>query len=330
MAIGSGLGGSFGYAEESTYGTYVAPTRWNQVNKADIKKVKNVVQGGGLAASRLVQAGGQRAVPTEGAAGSVEIEVPYTKLGLLIQHLMGSAATPVQQAATAAYLQTHVLGDNFGKKLTGQVGVPSRDGTVRPQTFKGGKILAAEFSCKVNELLTATLDLDFQKHSEVETLATPTYTAATPFHFGNLAVKIGTYGATAAVTGVKGVTCKIERGLDTEGWYANGAGLKVEPVMNDWVKISGSLDIDYMNKTDFTDRFHTDAGFAMDLEWVGPIIASTYAYTFRIRLGQVFLDDGTQGLDGPDVVSGSFPFTVQNDLTNPICSIEYMSTDTTA
>ena len=28
MAIGSGLGASFGFSPESTYGTYVAPARW--------------------------------------------------------------------------------------------------------------------------------------------------------------------------------------------------------------------------------------------------------------------------------------------------------------
>jgi hypothetical protein len=51
-----------------------------------------------------------------------------------------------------AYLQTHPLTDSTGKFFTLQEGVPDLTGTVRPQTFKGGKITSAEFSCKVDEI----------------------------------------------------------------------------------------------------------------------------------------------------------------------------------
>lgn len=331
MAVGSGIGGSFGISTETVaYGTYVAPVTFRQVNKAEIKKVKNTVQGGGLAASQLVQRDIQRVVTTEAATGSFELEVARTKMGVYLQHIMGSSTNPVQQASTAAYLQTHALGDPAGKYFTGQLGVPDRTGTVRPQTGKGGKVTSAEFACKVNELLMVSLEADFQKYSEVETLATPSYVDAIPFHWQNLAVKVGaTYGSEAAVSGVKGVSCKLERGLDTDAFYAGAAGLKAEPVVNDWAKISGSLDVDFLDKTVFSDRFHADTGFSLVLEWVGPIIASTYAYTFRIKLPKVFLDGDTQNLEGNDVVSGSFPFVAQYDGTNPAMIIEYISTDVT-
>ena len=38
-------------------------------------------------------------------------------MGILLQHIMGGTVTPVQQAATIAYLQTHPLADNVGKSL---------------------------------------------------------------------------------------------------------------------------------------------------------------------------------------------------------------------
>lgn len=330
MAVGSGLGASLGFAPETTYGTYVAPSRWHQVNKAELKKVKNVVQGGGLAAGQLVQRGAQRVVPTEGGTGSFELEVSRTKMGVLLQHLMGSSAAPAQQAATAAYLQTHVLGDTVGKYLTAQVGIPDRAGTVRPMTGKGGKIVSAEFSSTMDSLLTMALEMDFQKLSEVETLATPSYVEAIPFHFGQKTVKVGaSYGAEVSVSGVRNASVKIDRNLDTEGYYAGAAGLKGEPIANDWVGVSGSLEVDFMNKTDFLDRFHADTGFSMVVEWVGPIIASTYAYTLRFKLPQVFLNGDTPSVDGPDVVKGTFPWVAQYDGTNPVVTVEYMSTDTT-
>lgn len=328
MTVGSGLGSSLGFAPETTYGTYVAPTRFHQFNKGEIKKVKGIVQGGGLAAGRLVQAGSQRVQATEQASGSYEIEVAYTKMGLLLQHIMGGSAAPVQQAASTAYLQTHTLADNIGKMLSGQVNVPQRNGTAQPKTGKGGKITSAEFTCKVNELLMMALEVDYQKYSEVESLSAPSYTIASPFHFGQMAVKLGTYGSEASVSGVKGISVKFERGQDDDGFYAGAAGLKAEPVMNDWMKISGSVEVDNVNKADWADRFNADSSTALVLEFLGPIIASTYNYAFRIKLPMIFLDDdGSTSVDGPDVISGTFPFSYQFDLTNQP-AIEYMSTDT--
>ena len=40
MAIAAGLAAQIGVAAESTYGTYVAPTRFLEYNKADLKKKK--------------------------------------------------------------------------------------------------------------------------------------------------------------------------------------------------------------------------------------------------------------------------------------------------
>ena len=48
MSIGTGLAASLGVAAETTFGTYVAPTRFYEFNSESLAKVKNFVQGGGL------------------------------------------------------------------------------------------------------------------------------------------------------------------------------------------------------------------------------------------------------------------------------------------
>ena len=330
MAIGSGLAAQIGFAAESTYGTYVAPTRFLEFNKADLKKVKNTVQGGGLAAGRFAQLGSRRVVTSEGAAGSVEMEVINKGFGLLLAHLLGSSATAVQQGGSTAYLQAHTLGDNFGKSLTTQVGVPSRIGTVHPYTYKGCKLTGAEFSCKVDELLTASFDVDGRQTSEVESLATASLTSGVaPFHFAQMKVKLGTYGSEASVSGVKGFSLKFERGMATDGFYAAAAGLKAEPVMNEFVKVSGSFDVDLVNKADFADRFASDSSTSLVIEFVGPLIASTYYQTFRIKVPMIFFDGDTPTVEGPDVVSGGYSFVGQYDGTNSLIAVDYISTDTT-
>lgn len=330
MAIGSGLAASIGFAAESTYGTYVAPTRFLEYIKADLKKKKNVVQGGGLAAGRIAQLGSRRVVTSESVEGGFELEVANNGMGLLLAHLLGSSATPVQQGATAAYLQAHTVGDNIGKSLTIQHGVPDLTGTVRPFTFKGCKLSGAEFSCKVGELLTMSLDVDGRQASEVETLvAASLATGVAPFHWAQMSVKLGTFGAEAAVSGVKGFSVKFDRGMASERFYAGAGGLKAEPIMNDFLKVSGSIEVDLVNKADFADRFAADSATSLVIEFVGPLIASTYYQTFRIKLPMVFFDGDTPTVDGPDVTSGGYPFVAQLDGTNPLVSIDYISTDTT-
>ena len=328
MAIGSGLAGSFGIAPEVTYGTFVAPSRFYEVEKSPFKKGKNVKQGGGLSAGRFAQRGSRRVVTSRDGAGTVEGEVSNKGFGLLLQHIFGSTVTPVQQAVTTAYLQTHALADNVGKMLTAQVGVPDLSGTVRPYTFLGCKIISAEFSCGVDELLSMKLDLDARDVSESQALTAPSYVAGlAPFHFGQMGFKWGTFGAEAAVQGVRKVTVKFERSQDVGRQYANNGGLKSEPLMDDWVKVSGSIETDYIDKTVFADRYAADGSASLVWEFVGPIIASTYAETFRIRVPMTFLDGDTPTLDGPDVVSPTFAFVGQDDGTNAVITAEYMSTD---
>lgn len=330
MAIASGLAAQIGVAQEATYGTYVAPTRFPEYNKADLKKKKNVVQGGGLAAGRIAQLGSRRVVTSESVEGGFELEVANKGMGLLLAHLLGSSATPVQQGATAAYLQAHTVGDNIGKSLTIQHGVPDLTGTVRPFTFKGCKLSGAEFSCKVGELLTLSLDVDGRQASEVETLtAASLATEVAPFHWAQMSVKLGAFGAEAAVSGVKGFSVKLDRGMASERFYAGAGGLKAEPIMNDFLKVSGNIEVDLVNKADFADRFAADSATSLVIEFVGPLIASTYYQTFRIKLPMVFFDGDTPTVDGPDVTSGGYPFVAQLDGTNPLVSIDYISTDTT-
>ena len=244
---------------------------------------------------------------------------------------MGGTVTPVQQGATAAYLQTHPLADNVGKSLSVQVGVPDTTGTVRPYSYLGVKVTGAEFSCGVDEFLTVTLDLDARDVSEASGLATASYTAGlTSFHFGQMAVKAhSTYGSEAAVSGVKKVTLKIERPQSTARFYAGASGLKAEPIVNDFAKVTGSIEADFLDKATWADRFVADTKTALIFEWVGPVIASTYYQTFRLKVPAAFFDSDTPTPSGNDVVSGTFNFSGQFDETNAPAIIEYISTDTT-
>lgn len=333
MAIGSGLGSQFGIAPQSAYITYTAPTRFYEVTKANVGKVKNTASWKGLAAGRFGARSDGRVVTTKAAKVSIdELVVTNKDMGLLLNQIFGGTVTPVAQSAPTALLQTHPLADNFGKSFTAQQGNPLTGGTVVPQSAIGSKVLSAEFACGVDDLLTVKVEADARDITEAQTIVAASYpTGRRPFHFAQMGVKIGAtaVGATA-VSGVRKVTCKVDRKLKTDMYYANAAGLKDEPVTNDFVEVSGTLSVDYKVAADFADRFRDDTQFALVWEFVGPNIATTFFETFRLTIPAAFLDGETPGADGPDVIQTDFPYTAYIDIAQTVNMVtcEYMSTDT--
>lgn len=327
MAIGSGLGAQIGIAAESTYGTFVAPTKFYEFNKESLVLKKTTAQSTGIAAGRLLALSSRRVVTQREVQGSLELEVVNKGMGLLLQALMGTTVTPVQQGVTTAYLQTHTLADTAGKSLTIQKGVPLTTGTVTDKSLVGCKIVSAEFSCEVGGMLVATFEIDGKDSDETQTLAVASYSNMSPFHFGQMGLKTGSFGAETALDGVRKVTVKVERPQAVDRFYANQTALKKEPISNDLVKITGSLEMDYVATT--VDDLHTsDGATSLVWEFIGPNIASTYDETFRIKLPAIKVDDAPPTVDGYQVVKPTFNFTGLFDGTN-LPAIEYMSTDTT-
>jgi hypothetical protein len=332
VAIGSGLGSQFGIAAQPSYDTYQAPVRFYEVTKAKVEKVKNTATWKGLAAGRLGPRSDGRVVTTK--AGKVTIDelvVTNKDMGLLLSQIFGGAPTPVAQSSPTALLQTHPLIDNFGRMFTGQQGNPLTGGTVIAQSGIGAKVNSAEFACGVDDLLTVKIEADARDITEAQALAAASYpTGRRPFHFGQMGVKIGaTLGAAAAAGGVRKVTCKIDRKLKVDMFYANALGLKDQPVSNDLVEVSGTISVDYKTAADFADRFRDDTQFALTWEFIGANIATTFFDTFRLNFPALFLDTGTPGADGPDVIQTDFDYTGYVDLSvgSDIVTCEYMSTD---
>jgi hypothetical protein len=328
MAIGSGLGSQLGLSvNEASYGTPTAPTKFYPARSFNVQLVQNTQDVSGVAAGRLSPP--DDVVTTTAATGHAELDVLRVEFGRWLANLMGSTTSPVQQAATIAYLQTHAIGDNRGKFITMQESLPDAAGTANPMALTGGKVTSAEFSCGVDENLQASFDLDGRAIDQALALATASFPVnALPFHFAQSSVKLGTYNSEALVQGVRKTTVSIARGQDTGRFYSGNGGLKSEPIMNEMPAISGSFDADLVNKADFLDRFVANGSTSLVWEFVGANIASTYFYTFRIRLPKIKLRGGIPEVGGPDTLKGPVPFVAFQDPTNGLCQIEYMSTDT--
>ncbi|MEU0634003.1 phage tail tube protein [Streptomyces sp. NPDC005989] len=327
MAIGSGLGAQIGIAAETTYGTFLAPTKFIEFTKESIQLKKTTAQSAGIAAGRLVPLSSRRVVTQRQASGSLDMEVTTKGMGVLLQTLMGTSVTPVKQATSDAYLQTHVLADTAGKSLTIQKGVPLTTGTVTRKNFIGCKIVSAEFSCEVGGMLTASFEIDSKDCQETSVLATASYPTMAPFHFGQMALKTGVFGAEVDRSGIRKVSLKFERGMATERFYAGQSGTKAEPISNDQVKVTGSIEMDYVDTV--LDDLHTsDAATSLVWAFTGAEIAPTYNENISFSLPAIRFDDAPPVVEGFDVIKPTLNFTGLADGTNPL-AITYMSTDIT-
>ncbi|MGW7085015.1 phage tail tube protein [Streptomyces sp. NPDC054871] len=327
MPIGSGLGAQLSIGAETTYGTYVAPSKHLEFTKESMLLKKTTATSAGIAAGRLLALGARRVVTRREAGGTVELEVTNKLMGLLFQAIMGTTVTPVQQGAGPAYLQTHTLADTAGKSLVIQKGVPLTTGTLTDKTFVGCKVVSAEFSCEVGGMLTLSIEFDSKDCDETQTLVVASYPSVSPFHFAQMAVKTGAYASETARDGIRKVSVKFERPQAVERFYAGQSGLKKEPISNDLVKITGSLETDYV-ETVLDDLHTSDAGTSLIWEFIGPNIATTFFETFRIKLPVVKFDEAPPSVDGFDVVKPTLSFTALSDGTNPTV-LEYISTDAT-
>lgn len=340
MAIGSGIGGSLGAKIEAAYGTYLAPTSWLEIDKESLTRNQKTILASGLAAGRLVDLAARRVMTTEDGNGTTDHPVwdrgtsaAAGGMGKLFTAIFGGTVTPTV-IDTTAFTQTYDIADTFGKSLTLQAGIPNSAGTVLPYTFLGCKATSATWECGIDGFLNMSTDWDIRQVIESQTLVAPAYATGTqPFHFGQATVGVGTAAsiqataatATTVLDGVRKISIKVDRKQATDRYYFGntvstaGAMLKSEPIMNDQVVISGSIELDVTaaNKTALLDKFAAGTAVSMTFDCVSLSLAgaATAKFTTRFQMTSVFADGETPKLDGPGVVSVTVPFVALGDAT---------------
>lgn len=322
MALGGGLGGAVGIAAETTYGTWVAPTRWVEVRNFKMQEQVHTIQGTGLASGRSIDLGSRRSITYKDAKGTAQIEWLNSGMALLLQNIMGSNATLTPVGTTTAHQMTCTYGVPDNQNYMSMQGLtPSSQGTITPENFHGCKITKTTFSIDMSSPLMLDLDIDSQMKDETQTAGTPSFTANTRnFTFNNLSFKVGAFGSEAGIDGVKKMSLSIERTLKVDRIYM-GETAKLEPITSGITKLTGSIDVDLTdtNKPVLWDIYHTQTAIpSIVLQFVGnPIGSSGSNDTLILNPTDVFIDTGgTPELDGPDIVSTTMNFTGLIDSNN--------------
>lgn len=324
-----GLTTGLAFAEEPAFGTATTVTRAYEIQSEGIGRNPVRQDFSGLRAGTLhAHRGAQYVETARSAGGPFSMYVPTTGFGLLLKHAMGSNPAVAQQSGTPAYLQTHPFGSNAGMGLSCQKQL--RDGgntLVQRFTYKGGKILAVEFSIDQDGALMATFETDFVDEEITTAAAALTYANNTVFRFDQGTIAVGG----TAIAKVNTASIRVERPQSTGKRYLGSAGLQAQPVENARPNITGSLDIEFDvdTKTAVYDRFVSNGAASLALIFTGGVISGAFNYQIRIEMPEIHFEGETPKAGGEGEVVLNAPFVSRWDGTNAEIVCYYQSTDTT-
>lgn len=323
MAIGSGIGAQVGLGEESAYGTLVTPTRFLEFNSESIEVDVGKLESRGIGSGRFLRADRVKTY-VKSAKGSLELDVMTKGFGLVFKHMLGSYANTLVAGSERKATVTPDPAALAGKSLTVQVGRPDVGGTVRPFTFKGGKVADWELKCALDDILKLNLNLDFQGVETTTALAAASYpTGAEAFVFTEGALTLG-----GTTTAVKSVSVKGNNALALERRFL--ANTKKEPIANGEATVLGDLDCEFEDLAAYT-AWVAGTQAELVLTFASPtVIAGGGPYKLVVTLPKVEYRGSTPKVGGPDLVMQPRPFKALYDGTNEIITLAYHSTDAAA
>jgi len=318
--MASGNDARLGLAKETTYGTRVAPTRFFPFTGEGLEYTYNKYRSAALGVGRWTRPAIRT---TSGGSGSISGEVPTTGFGYLLDTLHNNSVTPVQQAATPAYLQTHTLDTATAKSYTVQVQMPPvTSSTLVPHDLLGVMFSGVEFSW--DEVLTFQMNASIQALDIAQSLAT--YVAPTAwnlFSFKGGSLSIGG-SAVANLIGSGSLSIAFEH--RTGVYYLGSSGLQAKPVETDKPTASGTCTADFTDNTHLS-RTINDTIADVVLLFEGATISGAHKETLQVTIPDCEFSTPRPMVGGPGPVEQPIAFSNASTTNDPVV-ITYKSVDT--
>lgn len=323
-----------GIANETVYGTAVAPAKWFEILKEDIKGNYTRVQGEGLN-SKLYDKFDRFVITNKGAAGSMDLEVLTKGFQDLLTYLNGKTITS-GPTETSVYTHLSTPFAFWNKSFTLQVGRSQEDSTIQPWTYEGGKVNGYTLSNSAEKLLIASLDMDFELESNPSSPA-GAYVLGTP-SLPTGAEVLSWQGATITVGGTQydlsDISFKVDNALNTDRWMLHKGQTKRQPVEDGKRKVTWDFTVPYTDRVLWQKvSSATIAGSYATIvaKWEGLTLLGTTIYpNLTVTITNARFDTGGPNVDGPGMLDAKFSGVGLSDATNEGISLQYQSADTTA
>ena len=315
MAIPSGISAQLGVAEESTYGTYVAPTRFYEFVSEELTMEIERVESESLRAGTFMLSTSRWAPGKKNVEGDLEFELTWKGMGLWFKHMLGQAQTSQPDAVDSAdvYLHTFTPGD-FPTGLTVQVGRTAITGTTHPFSYVGCRVAEWEMEGAVEDPVSLTISLMGRDETTDEPLASvsyPTNNRIYTFVDGSLTID-------GSPVCVKEFTLSGENGLDDER-YCLGSQLRNAPVQSEMRTYEGEIVTEFTDLTQYQ-KFIDGVEAELVLTLEGPVIPGDNDgdYKFQIQITcNIRYDGETPTVEGTEVIEQTLAFTCIDDGSGP-------------
>lgn len=294
MALKSGLAAQLGVKAETTYGTFVTPTRFYPIISESIKEeIDRMESDATVPGARLLNSA-QWAAGNVSISGDIQTELYQAGMGALMKAAFGAVST----TGAGPYIHTFTPGDLDDDSLSIQVGRPDIAGTTQPFSLAGCKVTDWELSVDAGGLVTLTTSVVAQSLVTATALATASYGtgAATPFTFKHASATIA--GSSAAI---KKLSVKCSNGLDSDRRFI-GDPLIAQPLEADRRTYEGTIDLEFESLTHMN-RYRNATEVALVVTITAGASASL-VITMNVRF-----DGSTPEVDGRGIVQLSSPFT---------------------
>lgn len=318
MSIRTGLKAQLGIAAESTWGTYVAPTRFlefvSESMAAEIQRLESV----GLRAGQRVLRSDRWIPGRKTVAGDLTFETQTTGLGILFSNMFGGVATANPSAGV--YEHTFTPGD-LPIGMSVQVGKPSIDGTVRPFSYVGCRCASWSLSGTVDELGALTMSIVARDEDLGQSLGSPTYPSNDLLGFVEASVDLG-----GGPIPVRSFEINGDNGLVSDRGVL-GSALHAEHLEGTGRTYDGTIDAHYVDLTDYN-RFVNGTEATLLARFVGPEISGGLDSEILVT-ANVRSDGSTPVVSGPEEIPLNIPFKVIDPGGNTGISLMYRTSDAT-
>lgn len=293
MALKSGLAAQLGIKAETTFGTFVAPTRFHPLISESISEEIERIESEGIVAGRRILASAQWAPGNVTVAGDIQTELFQQGMGALLKQCFGAVST----SGSDPYTHTLTPGDLDDDSLSLQVGIPDVAGTVQPFSVAGVKVTDWELSVDAGGLVMLSTSIVGQSLVTSEALATASFGSGgvTPFTFKHASATVA-----GGAANVKKLTLSGSNGLDTDRRFIGSATIS-QPLEAELREYTGVVDLEFESLTHMN-RFRNGTEVAL-VATISAGASASLTITTNVRF-----DGATPEVDGKGVVQLSTPF----------------------
>lgn len=303
MSFGFGYNSWLGYGVETTWGTAVAASVFNEVTEESIKLDQKRIWKptlGSVSQSKSVR--GKRKV-----SGGFKMPAIYSGMDTLIKNIMGSVSS-AQISTTTVYRHTHSLSAALPVGLSV---VANRDAT-----GIGGTSCFKYAGCQLSKMtlsqgLENFLEAGFELEGQEETLVskpTPTF----PTFYGIDYEQVGTFTIGGTSIPAQMVELTIENPLNSDR-HKLGTRLRTGLERSSQRKISGKMELEFQDLTLYNFYRSLNTAGALSIIWTGPVAANATPYTFEIAATNVFVQGDTPNVKDSGIIKQTVPFELTAD-----------------